>query len=31
MWPSEFAPKEWTPANEERIRELIKKAISPVM
>src|SRR5579859_789468 len=28
MWPAEFALKEWTPANEERIRALITKAIS---
>ena len=28
MWPSEFALKELTAANEERIRALIKKAVN---
>jgi uncharacterized protein YdhG (YjbR/CyaY superfamily) len=28
MWPAEFALTELTPANEERIRALIKKAVS---
>ena len=28
MWPTEFALKELTPANEDRIRSLIKKAVS---
>jgi hypothetical protein len=28
MWPTEFALKELTPANEERIRALIKQAVS---
>jgi uncharacterized protein YdhG (YjbR/CyaY superfamily) len=27
MWPTEFALKEWTAANEERIRALIMKAV----
>lgn len=28
MWPSSFALKEWTPANEEKIRALVLKAVS---
>ncbi len=28
MWPTSFAPKELTPANEARIVALVKKAVS---